>query len=132
MQVGRKDKEGREYIISSNQRSDLLLFTSVTNQIPIEVFPVIQTCMNTCIYAHNTHTHTRTSPYTQPTSPLFYSFLRVYISVVIFGCAHCCQPTNSFRWYISLNSSTCSCPPTLTFQARSFCDLLSREAILSQ
>lgn len=132
LNVGRKEGqrgEGIYYQLKPKIRLAIIYFCYQLD--PRRSLPC-NTDMHEHMYIRTQHTHTRTSHYTQPTSPLFYPFLPVYISVVIFGCAHCCQPTNCFRWYISLNSSTCSCPPTLTFQARSFCDLLSRETILSQ
>lgn len=79
------------------------------------------------LYAHNAHTHI---PLRTTRFSVSYIFTCMHLCSDHRYRARCCQSTNRFRWYTCLNSSTCSSPQTLTLHARSFCDLLSREAFL--
>lgn len=101
---------------------------------------ILHTCMHTCIYAHNAHTHacthtqtvhTHTHTSTLHTNPLlywFHMFLPVYISVVVFSIiVHiAASPQNGSGSPFPINFSASPCLQTLNLQAGNFSHLLSR------
>lgn len=70
-------------------------------------------------HAHNAHAHT--SHHTQnPLLYLSYAFRCIHTSVVVFTIGSiAARSQNVLRGAFSINSSACTCPQTLTLQARS-------------